>query len=217
MIPIEKMSLNATLGAVLCAGFVAVAPSAQAALVFDVSAMPPKAEVRQNTTLTITFRATMSLASTAPDVKMFLDDRSLKGVSIVLNNASDNMDKIMNGSLVEGGTCFLFDKGKVVGQTIFRAGNSCTFKEAFPTQDPRSPDPDKIAGDWTVTQSITGRGKDVKDNLAGTLTPNFSFNAIVTDVPEPSTWAMMAAGLGALGGALRCSRLRRGRGCPSAA
>src|SRR6202044_1115959 len=110
--------------------------------------------VLQNTSLIATFTATMSMASTAPDVKMKLLENTLMTTSIVMMQGGDPGDQIGAGRLVPGGTCFTFNAmGMVTGNTIIAPAGSCTFRESFPPADLRLPDPDNIPGLWTVTQT----------------------------------------------------------------
>ncbi len=209
----RKIAVGIAAGAV----FLGAGTAVQAALMYSVAPMPAMATVMQNQTLTMTFNVTMSMASTAPDAKMNLVDTTLALVKngIVLKKGTDAMDEILAGSLaVTAGanSCFTFRNGKVTGDTIIGPGQSCIFKETFPTQDKRKPDPDMIAGEWTVTQTITAQSLDKKLNKLGTLATNFSFDAVVSDVPELSTWAMMLIGFAGVGLRLR---QRNDRGAPT--
>jgi PEP-CTERM motif len=73
--------------------------------------------------------------------------------------------------------------------------------------------PDDFYGTYTVTTTNTGDSVTlVTDNDAGFAPPGYttgtgSFGPVTTaPVPEPSTWAMLLAGIGGLGAAMRSRR-----------
>lgn len=197
-------------GAAGVALVLAGAGPAQAALVFGVSPNQATNEVLQNSPLIVNFTATMSMASTAPDAKMYLLNNTLMTTGIAMMQGGDAGDQLGAGTLVAGGTCFGFIGGQVNSRLIIGPGASCTFRESFPTSDLRLPDPDNLPGLWTVTQTIKAQGLDANNNMTGQVTQTFTFNGTVLDVlapnPEPATWALMLIGLGGVGASLRLRR-----------